>query len=53
MYKLDLEMAEEPEIKIPASVGSLEKQKNSRKMSTLLTALKYMTVWIATNCGKF
>ena len=31
MYKLDLEKAEEPEIKLPTSVGSLTKQKSSRK----------------------
>ena len=30
MYKLDLEKADEPEIKLPASVGSLKKQ-NSQK----------------------
>ena len=31
MYKLDLEKTEEPEIKLPASVGSQGKQGNSRK----------------------
>ena len=31
MFKLDLEKAEEPEIKLPTSVGSLEKQESSRK----------------------
>ena len=31
MYKLDLEKAEEPEIKLPTSVGSLKKQENFRK----------------------
>ena len=46
MYKLDLEKAEEPEIKIPASVGSQRKQGNSRKTSTSasLTTLKALTV---------
>ena len=34
MFKLDLEKAEEPEIKLPTSVGSLKKQENSRKTST-------------------
>ena len=34
MFKLDLEKAEEPEIKLPTSVGSLKKQENSRKIST-------------------
>ena len=39
MFKLDLEKAEEPEIKLPASVGSSKKQENSRKtsISALLT----------------
>ena len=31
MFKLDLEKAEEPEIKLPTSIGSLKKQENSRK----------------------
>ena len=34
MYKLDLEKAEEPEIKLPTSVESEKKQGNSRKTST-------------------
>ena len=34
MFKMDLEKAEEPEIKLPASAGSWEKQENSRKTST-------------------
>ena len=40
MLKLDLEKAEEPEIKLPTSVGSSKKQENSRKTftSALLTA---------------
>ena len=47
MYKLDLEKAEEPEIKLPTSVGSSKKQESSRKTSTsaLLTTLKSLTVW--------
>ena len=55
MYKLDLEKAEEPEIKLPTSVGSLKKQENFRKASTSasLTMPKPLTVWITTNCGKF
>ena len=49
-----LEMAEEPEIKLPTSVESSEKQENYRKTSTsaLLTMPKLLTVWIKTNCGK-
>ena len=40
--------AEEPEIKLPTSVGSSKKQENSRKTSTsaLLTVPKPLTVWI-------
>ena len=32
MFKLDLEKAEEPEIKLPTSSGSLKKQESSRKI---------------------
>ena len=55
VFKLDLEKAEEPEIKLPTFVGSLEKHKSSRKTSTsaLLTMPKPLTVWITTNCGKW
>ena len=54
MYNLDLEKAEEPENKLPTSIGSLKKQENSRKTSTSvsLTTLKSSTVWITTNYGK-
>ena len=50
-----LEKAEEPEIKLPTSTGSLEKQESSRKTSTsaLLTMPKPLTVWITKNYGKF
>ena len=34
MFKIDLENAEEPEIKLPTSAGSQKKQGNSRKTST-------------------
>ena len=33
MFNLDLEKAEEPEIKLPTSTGSQKKQENSRKTS--------------------
>ena len=51
MFKLVLEKAEEPEIKFPASTGSLKKQESSRRTSTsvLLTMPKPLTVWITTN----
>ena len=53
MFKLDLETAEEPELKLPVSVGSYEKQKSSRETSASLTTPKPLTVWITTNYGKF
>ena len=55
MFKLVLEKAEEPEIKLPTSAGLLRKQESSRKTPTsaLLTMLKPFTVWITTNCEKF
>ena len=54
-FKLVLEKAEEPEIKLLTSIGSLKKQENSRKTSTstLLTMPKPLTVRITTNCGNF
>ena len=54
IFKLDLEKAEEPEIKLPTFAGSLKKQENSRKTSTSvsLTIPKPLTVWIIKNCGK-
>ena len=47
MFKLVLEKAEEPEIKLPTS----KKHKSCRKTSTsaLLTMPKPLTVWITTN----
>ena len=50
-FKLDLEKAEEPEIKLPTSVGSSKKQESSRNTSTsaLLTMPKPLTVWITAN----
>ena len=51
MFKLVLEKAEEPEIKLPTSAGSSKKQESS--ISALLTVPKPLTVWITINCGKF
>ena len=55
MYKLDLEKAEEPEIKLPTSIGSSKKHASSRKTytSASLTMPKPLTIWITTNCGQF
>ena len=56
MYKLDLEKAEVPEIKLPTSIGSQKKQESSRKkifISALLITTKLFFVWIRANSGKF
>ena len=55
LFKLVLEKAEEPEIKLPTSAGSWKKQESSWKtsISALLTMPKPLTVWITINCGKF
>jgi len=55
IFKLNLEKAEEPEIKLITSVGSLKKQESSRKtfIPALLTMPKPLTLWITTNNGKF
>ena len=55
IFKLVLEKAEEPEIKLPTSARSWKKQGSSRKtsISTLLAMPKPLTVWITGNCGKF
>ena len=54
-FKLNLEKAKEPEIKLPTPVGSSKKQESSRKtsISALLTMPKPLSVWITINCGKF
>ena len=51
LFKLVLEKAEESEIKLPTSTGSLKKQESSRKtsISALLTMSKPSTVWITIN----
>ena len=55
MFKLVLEKAEEPEIKLPTSVRSSKKQESSRKISisALLTMTKPSAEWITVSCGKF
>ena len=51
MFKLVLEKAEEPEIKLPISAGSSKKKESSRKtsISSLLTMPKPLTVWLTIN----
>ena len=55
MFKLVLEKAEEPEIKLPASVGSSKSKRVPEKtsISALLTMPKPLTVWTTINYGKF
>ena len=54
MFKLVLEKAKEPDIKLPTSAGSWKKQESSRKtsISGLLTMPKPLTVWITKNLWK-
>ena len=53
MLKLDLEKAEEPEIKLPISAGLSKKQEGSSKTSIFaLPTSKPLTVWITTNLLK-
>ena len=55
VFKLILEKAEEPEIKLTISAGSSKKEESSRKtsISAFLTMPKPLTVWITVNWGKF
>ena len=49
MFKLNLEKAEEPEIKLPTSAGSEKKQENSRKTPSCASLIITLTVWITIN----
>ena len=51
MFKLVLEKAKKPEIKLPTFAGSWKKQESFRKTSifALLTMPKPLTVWISIN----
>ena len=55
MFKLDLEKAEDPEIKLPTSAGSSKKLENIRKTTTsaLSDCAKDFDLWITTNSVKF
>ena len=60
MFKLDLEKPEEPEIKLPTSIGSSKSMIVQEKHLLLLYWLCQSlwlcgstVVWITTNCGKF
>ena len=54
IFKLILEKAEEPEIKLLTSAGSSKMQESSRKtsISALLPMPKPLTVWITIDCGR-
>ena len=47
MYKLELEKAEEPEIKLPTSVGSSKKQESSMFIAALLIIAR---IWKQPRC---
>ena len=55
MFRLDLEKAEETEIKLPTSTGSLVKVREFQKniTSASFITLKLLSVWVTTNWGKF
>ena len=55
MFKLVLEKAEEPGIKLPTSVELSIKLREFQEniYFCLIDYAKTMTVWITTNCGKF
>ena len=52
MFKLDLEKAEEPEIKLSISIG-LEKTREFQKNNYCFTDYAKAFVYITTNCEKF
>ena len=51
MFKLDLEKAEEPEIKLPTSVGSSKKQEFQTNI--YFCFIDYAEAFDTINCGKF
>ena len=55
MFKLDLEKAEEPEIKLPTSVGSLEKKRKKIQKNVYFCFIDNAKAFVQsiTNCGKF
>ena len=55
MFKLDLEKAEEAEVKLPTSTGSSKKQEFQKRIYfCFIDYAKAFDVCIATkNCGKF
>ena len=53
MFKLDLEKAEEPEIKVPTSPVSLKKQEGSRKKHLFLLYWLHLSFIDHKTCGNF
>ena len=54
MYKLDLQKAEKPEIKLPILVGSLKSKEIPQKFYFCFTDyIKAFDCWTTANCGKF
>ena len=53
MFKLDLEKVEEPEIKLPISIGSLKKQENTRKASASALLIMPQSLYRSQQTGKF
>ena len=53
MFNLDFKKAEEPEIKLPTSVGSSKKKEFQKNIYFCFIDFAKAFVWIMTNCGKF
>ena len=53
MFKLDLEKAEEPEIKLPTHTGLSKKQEFQKNIYFCFFEYAKAFVWITINCGKF
>ena len=52
MFKLDLEKAEEPEIILPTSAGSLKKQESSRKKNIYFCFIDYAKAFVCVDHNK-
>ena len=53
MWKLGLEKADKPEIKLPISVGSYRAREFQKSIYWFADYAKVFDMWITTNCGKF
>ena len=52
MFRLDLEKAEEAEIKLPTSVGSSKKQESSRKKKVYFCFIEYAKDFLCVDHNK-